>query len=626
MKKITLLIAFLTISVGFAQTNLEDFEGTPDFAGFEGLGGANVVANPSVDSNNGSATVGQLIVDQSGQPWQGANLVMQENYLDVSDPVNNTVTIQVYSTTAFTLFAKLADGQNGAVDSAADAEHSGSGWETLTYTFNENLDNTASANGEYGILALFPNWNGNGWHDPEIEITVYVDNITGTEGSSIGGDNPPVSGTNLEDFEGTPDFTGFEGLGGANVVANPSVDANNGSATVGQLIVVQSGQPWQGANLVMQENYVDISDPVNNPVSVDVYSTSAFTLFAKTASGQSGAVDSAADAEHSGSGWETLTFTFNENLDNTSSANGEYEILAFFPNWNGSGWNDPEIERTVYIDNVTGTAGSSIGSGPSDPTPASAATVPTTADENVYSIYNDTNAYTTTFPIIYSFGGATDVDLEDGDGVNNALKVNLNSAGFGQGEGGPDDVSEYDYVNFNYWYSGTPGFRFVMIDNDGSVGEFEYEIGSVANGDEADLVSETWTQVSIPMSYFTGIGFDSSNFFQWKVDRYGLDTNNGGYLYLDNIVLTKNNPLSIEDSYTFKSIIYPNPASDNLTISTPNNVIKSVEVFNLLGKRIMSQMFNDSQVIISVQSLSSGVYLARLTTESGIKTIKLIRE
>ena len=204
--------------------------------------------------------------------------------------------------------------------------------------------------------------------------------------------------------------------------------------------------------------------------------------------------------------------------------------------------------------------------------------------------------------------------------------MNLNNSGYGQGEGGPDDVSEYDYVNFNYWYSGTPGFRFVMIDNDGTVGEFHYEIGSVAAGDQADIVSETWTQLSIPMSFFTDAGMDSSKLFQWKVDRYRLDSNNGGFLYLDNIVLTKNNPLSIEDTYSFKSIIYPNPASDNLTISTPNNVIKSVEIFNLLGKRVLSQRFNDSQATISVQSLSSGIYLARLTTESGIKTIKLIRE
>ena len=48
MKKITLLLCLLITTAGFSQiVVLEDFEGTPpaDFAGFEGLGGANAVAD-----------------------------------------------------------------------------------------------------------------------------------------------------------------------------------------------------------------------------------------------------------------------------------------------------------------------------------------------------------------------------------------------------------------------------------------------------------------------------------------------------------------------------------------------------------------------------------------------------
>ena len=70
----------------------------------------------------------------------------------------------------------------------------------------------------------------------------------------------------------------------------------------------------------------------------------------------------------------------------------------------------------------------------------------------------------------------------------------------------------------------------------------------------------------------------------------------------------------------------PNPSSDTWTISTPNNMINSVEVFNVLGKKVISQNFNSDEASISVQSLASGIYLARLTTNAGVKTMKLIRE
>ena len=153
----------------------------------------------------------------------------------------------------------------------------------------------------------------------------------------------------------------------------------------------------------------------------------------------------------------------------------------------------------------------------SDPEPATAAPIPTTADGSVYAIYNDTNGYTTNFPFQYSFGTATEVNLAD-SGTNNALKINLNADGFGQGEGGPDDISSYDFVNFNYWFSnsvGTAGFTFIMIDNDGAVQEFGYQIGSVGAGDGEDVVEGAWAQASIPISHFTGLGFDDTVFFQW---------------------------------------------------------------------------------------------------------------
>ena len=440
--------------------------------------------------------------------------------------------------------------------------------------------------------------------------------------------------TNLEDFESAPiDFTGNNGLGAANVVANPASDSTNGSATVGEIISSAAGDPWQQADLVMQDNYIDLSSTIT--VSVDVYSTQSFTLMARVDDNSGGGATTATadEAYTTGSGWQTLTFTFNEAIDGQGVADGQYTKIAFFPNWAGGGsgtngtnpdWNDP-VDFTVYVDNITAVAGAAV---VSDPEPATAAPIPTTADGSVYAIYNDTNGYTTNFPFQYSFGTATEVNLAD-SGTNNALKINLNADGFGQGEGGPDDISSYDFVNFNYWFSnsvGTAGFTFIMIDNDGAVQEFGYQIGSVGAGDGEDVVEGAWAQASIPISHFTGLGFDDTVFFQWKVDRYNQSGDNGGFLYLDNITFTQGAPLSRDEFSTFESRVYPNPASDAWTISTPNNTIRSVQVFNVLGRQVASQTFDSSEASISVQSLASGIYLARVTTDAGTKTLKLIRE
>jgi hypothetical protein len=81
----------------------------------------------------------------------------------------------------------------------------------------------------------------------------------------------------------------------------------------------------------------------------------------------------------------------------------------------------------------------------------------------------------------------------------------------------------------------------------------------------------------------------------------------------------------VEDNNTIDVSIYPNPSSSNWNFRTGNTVITSVEVFNLLGKRVVSQNNNSTDIAISTQGLTSGIYIARITTEQGIKSVKLIK-
>jgi len=82
----------------------------------------------------------------------------------------------------------------------------------------------------------------------------------------------------------------------------------------------------------------------------------------------------------------------------------------------------------------------------------------------------------------------------------------------------------------------------------------------------------------------------------------------------------------VEDNSFVNVSVYPNPSNSNWNFRTGNTVINSVEVFNLLGKRVVSQNNNSTELSISTQGLSSGIYIARITTEQGVKSVKLIRE
>ena len=105
----------------------------------------------------------------------------------------------------------------------------------------------------------------------------------------------------------------------------------------------------------------------------------------------------------------------------------------------------------------------------------------------------------------------------------------------------------------------------------------------------------------------------------------GWNANAETTTYVDNITALSSATASIEENELINIYIYPNPSNSDWNFKTSNTIINSVEVFNLLGKRIVLENNNSSEVSISTQELTSGIYIARITTEQGTKNVKLIK-
>jgi len=83
------------------------------------------------------------------------------------------------------------------------------------------------------------------------------------------------------------------------------------------------------------------------------------------------------------------------------------------------------------------------------------------------------------------------------------------------------------------------------------------------------------------------------------------------------------NALSTVDIPVLDMIIYPNPTNESyVTIQTPVNGVKYVEVFDITGKRLINRSL--SADTLDVSSISSGLYLVKVTVEGQSKTSKLI--
>jgi hypothetical protein len=87
-------------------------------------------------------------------------------------------------------------------------------------------------------------------------------------------------------------------------------------------------------------------------MQVDVFANQAFNILCKVTTG---APESANGQAYTTPGqWQTLTFNFAAPMDNASVANGEYENIVFFGNWNSTntGFNSPPVALVYQIDNI----------------------------------------------------------------------------------------------------------------------------------------------------------------------------------------------------------------------------------------------------------------------------------
>ena len=100
---------------------------------------------------------------------------------------------------------------------------------------------------------------------------------------------------------------------------------------------------------------------------------------------------------------------------------------------------------------------------------------------------------------------------------------------------------------------------------------------------------------------------DISDMFRLNIDDVAIDSSS----------------LSINDFDNLNVSIYPNPVDGNfVSIQSPTNGLKEIQVFDILGKRVINTTLSSDSLDIS--ELNPGVYMVKVTVENQSKVSKLI--
>ncbi len=378
-----------------------------------------------------------------------------------------------------------------------------------------------------------------------------------------------------------------------------TTDAGN---DVGQ--ISGGGLLYDTAQLNLAEN-LDLSDDANNTITFRIkpiaeYGTRTHLLKFEGGTGP----NTELSFTTTGTDWQVVSLDFPAGL-------GNYDLMVFFPDFNNN-----EV-GTYLVDDFAG--GTNIAPIPELEIPSP---TPTTPNSEVLSIFGDTGGFTNVWTNDYTFGETTVVDTDPSAVVNNTFKMDFSIAGYGQGTnpGAVTDLSAYSNFHFDYYTTNATQIRMILIEEDGAVFEYFYELPT-----EEAFVFNQWQSVDIPLSFFTDQGFSLDKFFQFKI---GTESDlNTGIAYFDNLYFSLNPGTSLSvDRFSANTFsVFPNPTTSDWNIQSTKTV-NTVYVFDVLGKTVFTQKIDALQFTIPTDNMPSGLYFAKIYSDEGNQTLKLIKD
>ena len=121
--------------------------------------------------------------------------------------------------------------------------------------------------------------------------------------------------------------------------------------------------------------------------------------------------------------------------------------------------------------------------------------------------------------------------------------------------------------------------------------------------------------------YKAGVKGPLFQYFDLKTDIGGIPSNSESYGINSDVEIT-----GLQDNLLNNKLdIFPNPAVDNIQISSADVNLLNAEIYDLKGSLIISQDLSGHTSTIHVADLTSGIYLLKVLTSEGlqIKTITI---
>lgn len=158
---------------------------------------------------------------------------------------------------------------------------------------------------------------------------------------------------------------------------------------------------------------------------------------------------------------------------------------------------------------------------------------------------------------------------------------------------------------------------FASVSNDTQAVNSNSRITHTSSGNSQNSWSFRWTSPASEEGRIT--------FYGASVSGNGAGGNSGDQVFLGSSASSPS--LSISEAKRLRFDMYPNPASEALTVQLPSgSEVASVEFYDYLGRLALTEKISQTSNSINVQNLSTGVYILKVLADDKIGTQKFIKK
>jgi hypothetical protein len=572
MKKITLLFVLMITSLGYSQSLPFTFSNANELFAFE-----DCIVTLTKDPNDANNDVMQIV--GGGKSFDNAQKTLSP--VNLSDDANNSIFFRikpVNGSGSGKHLLKFEQGTGGPAQVELTFETKGTNWQDIEVNFGAGM-------GSYPFMVIFTDFNNNAFD------TYLIDDIRiGKSTTSIPG--LPFTFSNENEL-----FFGGE------CVTSLTTDPNDASNAVMQ--VIGSGVNFDNAQKSLAA--VNLSDDTKNTISFRIKpmnGSGSGNHLLKFEQGTGGPATVELPFTTTGTEWQNIELDYGSGL-------GSYPFIVIFTDFNNNAFD------TYLIDDIK--LGESTGS--------------TLTQMSLPVTFEDP---TVNYGLI-GFGGADDSTLvEDPTDASNTVAKVIKSntaetwAGTTLSAKSPKAFSSNipftsteTKVSVRVW-SPNAGIkvRLKVEDKNDVTRSCETDATVTTAAGWQNLVFNFANQAqgtaALNLSYSYNM---ASIFFNYGVN--GATAGEKTY-YFDDMVFGDAD-LAIQSFATTNVKMYPNPATDNVTINALNT-IENVSFFNILGQEVLNVNPKSNSVNINVSELSKGIYIVKLVSEGKNATSKFIKE